>query len=467
MKELRRLIRRRTGIGLREERDHSLERFVRGRIDALGLAGVDAYAHRLEMEAVSSEEWRELVAVVSNGHTAFCRDMGQLDVVGETIARLSEERGRSLALWSAGCSTGEEPYTLAMIARRLGVRVDVLGTDIDHEAIAHAQRARYRSWALRRVPTSWRTQQFSEVEEGVWRPVPDVLDAVRLAQHNLLADKQPLPSGGRWDIILCRNVFIYFEAASVKQVLAGFSEVLADDGVIFLGHSDMLHVDRDHLDRYRLARRLRYRQAKLALPPDTRAATKPSPPPTPLPPEPPVPVRTRPAPDEREVLGLVAAGDFERAEQLLLREVGEADPVRLGMLLGNLRLARHDFEGAGIAYDEAHRVDPLNAEIHYLRALLSRRTGQLEHSVECCRHALFLAPDLWPACFLLAGLLARLGARDRSRAEFRHTLSLVQDVRAPTPPLASYMAGLGDLFPAAPDVEAACRFHLDAGASED
>lgn len=463
MKELRRLIQKRTGIGLREERDYSLERFVSGRIDALGLGGVGDYAHRLEVEAVSSEEWRELVAVVSNGHTAFCRDMGQLDVVGETMRRLFEQRGRSLALWSAGCSTGEEPYTLAMIARRLGVRADVLGTDIDHEAIAHAQRARYRSWALRRVPAAWRREQFKEVEEGVWCPVPDVLDAVRFAPHNLLSDKQPLPSGGRWDIILCRNVFIYFEAASVRQVLAGFSEVLADDGVIFLGHSDMLHVDGVHLDQHRLASRLRYRQAKLALPPEPRAAAKPPPVPA-RPPlsEPPVPIRKTRAPDQKEVLDVVASGDFERAEQLLLRGVGDADPVRLGMLLGNLRLARHDFEGAGIAYDEAHRVDPLNAEIHYLRGLLARRTGQIEHSVECCRHALFLAPDLWPACFLLAGLLARLGARDRSRAEFRHTLSLVQDVREPTPPLVSYMQGLGDLFPAAPEVEAACRFHLDA-----
>jgi len=172
------------------------------------------------------------------------------------------------------------------------------------------------------------------------------------------------------------------------------------------------------------------------------------------------PLPRLPALDERTLEAAVAVEDYEGAEKLVSSAVGRMDPVRLGMLLGNLRLARHQFEAAGVAYDSAHQVDPLSAEVHYLQGLLARRTGQLEHSVECCRHALFLAPDLWPACFLLAGLLGRLGARERSRAEFRHTLALVEAATQPRPPLVSYIEGLGELFPDATKVEEACRFHL-------
>lgn len=461
------VIRRRTGLSLRADRTTSLESFVSTRASTLHCGSVDAYASRLKAEPLSSDEWRRLVAAVSNGHTAFFRDFGQLQAVMDVVETLAPDR--TPHIWSCGCSTGEEAYSLAMLALERGLDVQVTGTDINADALAHAQRGRYSEWSLRRTSPEFRDKYFAREGEQ-WLPSPDVMASVEFAVQNLCDEAYPHAALGPWDVIVCRNVFIYFEPDAIRASLTRFAQVLRDDGAIFLGHSDLLDVRAGTLVPASLRGRLRYRQQREfdPVPAPRASAARPRPPaspdPMPVPPPPPrPPAHTLPLPDapDHSLLERVAEQDFAGALEELRRRYDDASAALVNMWRGNLELAQHEFEAASRAYEAAHTADPLNAEVHFLRAVLLRRLGAIEEAVESCRRALFLSPDLWPASFLLASLLSRLGARQRSRAEYEHTLDLLG--RLPRrQPLESYLPGLDDLFPPSEDVEKACRFHLRA-----
>lgn len=156
-------------------------------------------------------------------------------------------RRPSLRVWSAGCSIGAEIYSVALLLRELapGRRHELLGTDIDEGALARARAAVYDEDALRHVPEPLRRRYFRPTPAG-WELVPEVRTAVRLARHDLLKD--PYPQG--WDLILCRNVVIYFTDEAKAEVWQRLAASLVDGGLLFVGGSESLFGLRDAGLRY-------------------------------------------------------------------------------------------------------------------------------------------------------------------------------------------------------------------------
>ncbi len=207
------------------------------RMTALSLDG-PGYLSLVESGRGASELGR-LVEALRVGETRFFRHKGQLDAVLEVVAPRWREAGTQRPkVWSAGCATGEEPYTLAMVLARAlpapAYRASILATDVSEEALATASRRRYPAEALAHVPPPF-LDSFV-VSEGEAEVRREIAGAVRFERHNLAS----APPGRGFHLVFCRNVLIYFEPEERRRALERIVDALAPGGALFLGYSETL-----------------------------------------------------------------------------------------------------------------------------------------------------------------------------------------------------------------------------------
>ncbi len=243
---LRELVYAHSGILVRDDLKFVMERRLWPRLEALGLAGYAAYYQYLRYDEGRAAELEASVEALATHETYFFREPLQLEAfAGELLPLLHVRNGRQkrLRLWSAGCSSGEEAYTLAMLVQdaRLfdGWDVEVLGTDLSRRVLAAARRAEYGPSALRAAPPEALSRHFDPAGPGRFRVKDGVRAAVAFGHLNLLDPNQGqlVP---RMDAIFCRNVMIYFDLAARKRALKLFHDTLVDGGYLLLGHSESL-----------------------------------------------------------------------------------------------------------------------------------------------------------------------------------------------------------------------------------
>lgn len=456
------LVERRIGVVLRfDSTFNPIESLLRKRIATLGLRHPDDYVAMLERRSSEDSEWRQLVGVTTNGQTAFFRDRAQMAVVGDAMVELRQSRARPIEIWSAGCSTGEEVYTVAAIAHQRGVPARVLGTDVDEDALALAAEGRYGAWSLRRFPPAARRGLVDEM--GGNHVVRDQLRRdVRFARHNLVADAFPTPRNpSGWDIILCRNVLIYFGSERAKQVLASLAASLAPSGWLFVGPADALRMDVDELVAVQLGGRTVLRRAEDA---------------------PRLPLGSIPPPRAQlcsvvdlgtaeddgpvtfaEATRMMRASRLDDASRVLVSlSRGEAD-VRVLTTLGNVQLALHRFEQASDAYARARDAAPLLPEVHFFQAMLHKKAGQHAAAADASRRALFLDPAFWPARCVRASALMRMNDADAGRRELARlaaTLSSQSPPRPMTELTMSSVEGLDGIIVTVEQGRRLCEHHL-------
>jgi chemotaxis protein methyltransferase CheR len=263
LEEFCHLITVQTGLKIREQDRMALSKCIVNRVQTLELAGAEAYYHRLR-EALSQDEqgWAKhpelqiLAPAITTGESYFLRDRGQIDILEhQLLPELIQQKREAvklgiclqptLKIWSAGCSTGEEVYTLATLLKQLlpdwqSWNIKILGTDLNPEAIERARRGIYKRWSFRQTPPEFRAQYFREHDEG-WEVDYSLRRFTLFQPMNLL---QP----GNWaenphlqgmDLILCRNVFIYFQHDAIARVLKQFHTVLNPSGYLITGHSEL------------------------------------------------------------------------------------------------------------------------------------------------------------------------------------------------------------------------------------
>jgi chemotaxis protein methyltransferase CheR len=244
---LRKIIYDRSGIHFQDAKRYILESRLAKRLEELELDSFDQYVQFLTMGPYQTEEFQEMFNRITINETSFFRNQPQLDVFEQqALPRLLEARKttKRLRLWSAACSTGEEPYTLAMILHRsLGVRladwrIEILGTDISEKALNAAAAARYSSFSFRSVSPLVIKRYFTE-EGREFVLDPTIQQMVSFEKHNL-RDTLAAKRHGTWDVIFCRNVMIYFDDDMKARCVKLFHEQLADDGVLFIGHSESI-----------------------------------------------------------------------------------------------------------------------------------------------------------------------------------------------------------------------------------
>ncbi len=247
----------RCGLYFRDHDLRNLEAGVKQRMKVLGLDSVHSYYLRLTTSEEKETEFRELLNLLTINHTYFFRNEPQFaafkdKVLPELIERkmqhalrMRDRQKPCLKIWSAGCSTGEEPYTIAMILREAIPNIEdwdieILATDASSEALGKAQRGAYNENSMRLVDDSYRSKYFTKAvlskQNGEWKISDEIKRMVRFGFLNLVGDSYP-PG---MDIIFCRNVTIYFETKTTQKIMEAFSEILTDPGLLFLGYSESL-----------------------------------------------------------------------------------------------------------------------------------------------------------------------------------------------------------------------------------
>lgn len=469
-----RLIAAHTGLQLRPREHKTLRGTLAARMAALRLRNADQYHQLLQSgtpDAIS--EWEQLTASLLNNESYFFRDKGQMSllrerILPELIAR--NQARRTLRLWSAGCSTGEEAYSLAIMVEDLlprhrvnagsGWQIVILGTDISEHALQHARKGIYSAWSFRTIDPE-QHHSFHR-QEGGWQVTQATRSLVKFARCNLVADPFPNPAVGLYDmdLILCRNVFIYFSPEAISAVLPKFADTLREGGYLMTGHAET----RSHLvEPFKTLMCpesvLYQRVRKTALGIETTGTSPRLPGATPSRNELPAgglpitPVKphvlpcapqsvaaapTAPTLSATAAQALIDAeagyiiGDYTATIEAILA-LEEPAGVRGQMLLARAYANLGLYEKAADCCRQVMSEFPLSSEPYELLASIAQERGDIEDAKLLLKKALYLAPTS-PSAYLELGALYQ-SEGDRERAQkmrlTAHELLLNQPPDAP------------------------------------
>jgi chemotaxis protein methyltransferase CheR len=244
---LRDLVYQYCGLHFTEESKYLLEKRLAKRLLHHRLKNFKDYYYLLRYNANKELEMVELINLLTTNETYFFREDFQLKTFAEEI--LPELKTRKLAagdrrirIWSAGCSTGEEPYTLAMLIldrpELKDWQIDIIGTDISQRVLQIARKGVYGESSFRSTPAAYKERYFHPYE-GKHR-IDDAVKKLVTISHLNLFDAPRVSLLGKMDIIFCRNVIIYFDLAAKKRVIESFQQRLRPEGFLLLGHSESL-----------------------------------------------------------------------------------------------------------------------------------------------------------------------------------------------------------------------------------
>lgn len=245
----RNLIRKHIGISFSHTKRGALQRKLVSRVRQLGLESYDAYYHYLLHDKKGERELRQLINAITIDQTEFFRHTKQFEHLANIILpqiATQKEGAKKLRIWSAGCSTGEEAYSIAMVVNEIFGGDDtwdirILASDIDTDALKFAYQGLYPKDCVEKVPSEYLSTYFTEAvgREGKVYCVRDALRKNLLFRRLNFVDPA-FPFKSLVDIIFCRNVMIYFDTELKKKLIDNFFNILQPDGFLCLGSSESL-----------------------------------------------------------------------------------------------------------------------------------------------------------------------------------------------------------------------------------
>lgn len=441
----------------------------RGLARALGSEALAEAAEGADLD-LSHAELQALIDVVSIGETYFFREPAQLAALIELALpeRLRcGEPGRSLRILSAGCSSGEEAYSLAITLSEqrpdLGPeRVTLLGIDVSAAAIARARRARYSRWALRATPPELRERFFRREGED-FRLLEPIRAAVRFEEGNLLEPDPLLLPAGSLDVVFCRNVLIYFSERMMRRAVSELARLLLPGGFLFLGHSETLRGIPSEFTQEHAHGTFFYRRTGAASPGPSRRSPAPLPPPSEVriergewfeaiqrsaervaqltSPTPARPAESRPANEsagestsgtaERgfasfmPVLRLLAAEQQDEALQHLEQIPGAAGSTTATLISAAIFYSQSRIDKAMQASQRLLDAGSHTAEARYLLGLCHEHTGERARALRQIEEAVRADPGFAMAQLRLGTLLRRSGQRTAAIAALTKALEVL------------------------------------------
>ncbi len=238
-----------TGLAFYIEKDVDFASRVSARLSELELGNCAEYLRLLSDRQKGEVERRRLIAQLTIGETYFFRHSEQFDALRDVILPDLISRnasGRSLRIWSAGCATGAEPYSIAILLKQefshqlAGWDIRIIATDINEQFLERAKLGRFEDWAMRATPDAQRNRWFSK-DGKFWVLTPECMDWISFHYHNLVDDPFPslLHDLVSLDLIVCRNVMIYFDWNLIRKIINKFHDCLVDRGWLVVGHAEV------------------------------------------------------------------------------------------------------------------------------------------------------------------------------------------------------------------------------------
>lgn len=426
------LITDRCGLYFRDYDLKNMESAILERMKVLKIQSDAAYYNLLTSLSEKETELRELLNLLTVNHTYFFRNEPQFAALQRKLLpdliqkKLQSGQKPALRVWSAGCSTGEEPYTIAIILRELipdieNWDIQILATDASTQALGKAQQGIYHAQSVRLVPPDclhkyFATQKAGEQTQHVLSD--DVKRMVTLSFFNLMDEQYP----AEFDVIFCRNVVIYFDMETTINVMRKLHSSLNPDGVLFIGYSESLQYISDTFTMQEWEEALYYTRAKPA------AADKEAPKSAPV-----SAAAVTSTPARRDINQI-----WEEISKAELRAEGEMATRRqrpLSMEIQQhmkdirLRIVRKDYNVAIRLIDEAAAEDPHLVELDYLRAEVCFNRGMLDDARNILQSALRKDPLFVPAHYLQGYISLQEEKWDDAKKAFQKALYL--DARFP------------------------------------
>lgn len=241
-RQLRDLIRDRFGIYYDDTKQFLLQSRLQTRLIKRSVSDFNAYYRFLTTHPERQNEWDELASALSNNETYFFRERAQLDVLASEVVADSIRAGGRVRVWSSACSTGEEPFSLAMTlleTHKLSpAQIHIKASDLSPRALERCGVGFYRDLSFRATPPELIQKYFRAFENG-FLIADEVKRLVEFFRINLL-DQQAVAAQGPVDAIFCRNVLIYFDKPTQKRVVEAFARALRPRGYLFLGHAESI-----------------------------------------------------------------------------------------------------------------------------------------------------------------------------------------------------------------------------------
>lgn len=441
----------RMGLHFPRERWHDLERHANSAAKEFGFADIEAFLQWLLLSPLTREQIETLASHMTVGETYFFREKKSFEILEKTILpeliRSRRASERRLRIWSAGCCTGEEPYSIAILLSRLipdwqDWQITILATDINPHFLRKASAGVYGEWSFRDTPTWIRDRYFKRTSAGRFELLPQIRGMATFAYLNLAEDAYPslLNNTNAMDVIFCRNVLMYFTQERARKVVQNLHRSLVDGGWLIVSPSEASHVLFSQFEAVNFPDAILYRKGSHSL----RVAEDfipgwmpvdfavPSPPELGVPPvwqegrtpdvEEPLPAQ----PTYHEAFVLYEQGRYaeaeERAAALLSKDPNDAKAMAfLTRIYANQGKLAEALAWCG----RAVAADRLNPASHYLHATIQQERGQAEEAVKSLKRALYLDPDFVLAHYALGNLALRPGKFEAADKHFENALSLL------------------------------------------
>ena len=433
------LLQNRSGLHFPPEQQSDLERGVRNAMLAADFHDLALYYHCLEKTSQSDPLWKHLVEQLTIGETYFFHNQPHFQTLRENllpaiIDKRRQQGLRMLRIWSAGASTGEEPYSIAILLRELLPDIDewnihLLATDINDAALNRGREGIYGEWSFRNEsPLSMRELYFSP-RGGRYEIDPVLRRMVRFEYLNLVENAYPSAASDtiNMDIIICRNVTIYFDRSTTRQIIDRFYQSLVDGGWLIVGHSEPLASIYADYETYNFNNAVFYRkpvgesvkrervstQEWIALSLDYAAMAE-------------QPTNQQQTLQIDDVYDLIAAGKFEEA-RLRLNEFLELMPdhVEALFLLAKLLADEGRFDAVHSLLDTIEELDPLVPQAHFLRALLHQQDAATVDAKAALRRALYADRDFVLAHYHMGELLYAEGNAEMAKRSWEYALKIL------------------------------------------
>lgn len=394
-----------TGLTFPRTRQPYAEAAMRRSMAKARVRDPDVYVARLRTEP---RLLHALIGQVTVGETYFFRDPAQFDVLRTLVLpEISRRRPADslIRVWSAGCASGEEAYSLAIVLEELGLagRSSILATDLSHAAIDKARQGVYASWSFRGERMPWRDRSFVATA-GKWVVAPRLRSRIEFAVYNLAQNATGVVLPVELDLIVCRNVLMYFDRATLKRVARTLVRSLTPGGWLVTSPGDPLLPDEVGLEVITTAAGLLYR----------RQLTTTT-----------VHIEYRPVQDVSPVPDRLSRAIPENVPTATVHDRTPL-PTEDGIALRIRTLMRNGaYEDALLKSTTATTVRPLDPELHVLRALLLLDFGMPAEAVVAARRALFLDRSLAVAHLVLGRALRLLGRREGARGALRRVRELL------------------------------------------
>lgn len=377
---LRHLVSSRLALDLSRRSLRSIAEIFTAQADYHKCGSLPDYQRMLEAEKDDGPVWARLIDELTIAETYFFRDTGQMELLRhELLPRLLREaEGRPLRLWSAGCSTGEEAYSLAILLDELQPNngAQIAGTDVNQAVLLAARAGLYRERSLRSTPPLIRQNYFIQRKDS-WELLPRIRDRVGFWPENL-ARPSINPRTGL-DLIVCRNVLIYFERSLIASVLERFMRCLRPGGFLLTGHGELQGLENLPLDICSFENSLVYQRPQRVLP-------------------------TLVSPGSKSI----------SSRQALKPAVEQRAPVDLGALVQQC-MREEDYARGRSACQLAARSKPLEVMPRFWEARLARAQGRWSEARDLLSKALYLNPDHGPSLLEMALVHAHEGDLRKAR----------------------------------------------------